>query len=93
MVEQFSGDDVGAFFIISANSNFGAPSAADCRRLRDRYGISVPVLYDADGAFTQELGIPDNDMSFVLDEGNVITFKRQFAFSSVPGEIEEALSR
>ncbi|MEZ4466097.1 MAG: TlpA disulfide reductase family protein [bacterium] len=67
------------WMIVSADDGFAAPDAADCRRYRDQYGLTLPVLYDAEGAFQRTWRVPANAVNVVLDAAGVVRFNRQFA--------------
>lgn len=70
---------VQVWMIVSANDDFGRPDAAVCRRYREQYGLTFPVLYDAQGQFQQRLRTAQNAVNVVIDAEGVITFHRQFA--------------
>lgn len=89
---RFEGEDVGLLFIISENENFGAPTQDDCRRFRDQYGLTVPVLMDTDDAFQRAFGVPPNAVNIVVDGDGTITHSQRYGTQAAVLEaIEDVL--
>ncbi|MCB9535349.1 MAG: TlpA family protein disulfide reductase [Myxococcales bacterium] len=76
---DYADEDLAVYLVISADANFGAPDAADCRAIREQYGLQIPVLYDPNGDFQRVFGVPDNDVHVVLDGDGTITLKEHYA--------------
>jgi peroxiredoxin len=87
----FEGEDVGMLFIISENENFGAPTQEDCRRFRDQYGLTVPVLMDTDDAFQRAFGVPPNAVNIVVDGDGAITHSQRYGSQAAVLEAIEAV--
>jgi|JI10StandDraft_1071094.scaffolds.fasta_scaffold88919_3 peroxiredoxin len=67
------------FVVLSADENFAAPDADDCRRIRDQYDLPVTVLYDPEGQLARVFDVPTNDMAFVTARDGTLRFKRQYS--------------
>lgn len=88
-----AGDDFAAVMIVSEDSGFGEPDAADCAAIRDRYGIRMPVLFDPGTTFEDTFGVASNEVHVVLRDGARIEWKGHYAGDQVEGRIEATLAR
>ena len=82
---------VDGYFVISADGDFGAPDQALCNEIRDRYSLSMPVLFDPTGELQTALGINANAWNVLLRPGGVIDWKGKYAESMVEGMIQSRL--
>jgi thiol-disulfide isomerase/thioredoxin len=82
---------LGAFFIISETENFEAPDAEYCAATRRALGLTMPVLYDRDGAFQRALRVNANDVNVVTGRGGLIQWKAQYSSDDAESRIREAL--
>ena len=93
LYERFSAEaDLGAVVVITADGDFGAPTAAYCREVREQYGLEMPVLFDTGGAFTGALGIAENDVHVIATSGLEVSWSGHYASSQVEGQLEAAQS-
>jgi len=90
--ERFEGESFAAYFVISEDDGFGEPSAETCAEIRDRYGLTMPVLFDPGTTFEDTLGVASNEVNVVLREGGVIAWKGRYAADRAEGTIEAVLS-
>lgn len=82
------------WFVVSATAEFGDPTADYCRTVRDRFGLTMTVLFDPTGAAQTALGIRDNDEAVVLDSALRIAFSDQYAsLAEIEAAIESVLDR
>ena len=93
LYERHQADGLAAFIIISADGDFGAPDAALCAEVRMRYGFTMPVLYDATGAFASGLEAPTNAYNLIMTRGMEIVWEGHYADASVEGELAAAFAR
>lgn len=82
-----AGDEFEAYFVISADSSFGAPSQELCREITERYGLSMPVLFDPTGALQTTLGIDPNSQDVVFSRGMRIEWIGKYAGDEVQAQI------
>lgn len=81
-----------AWIVLWEGTN-GAATAADCRALRQRYGLSkVKVLYQPTGRELADADMDDRHYHRVLSEGAVLFHQRQFNDSTFEAAIEQALA-
>lgn len=85
--------DFEAYFVVSATRDFGAPSQTTCAEIRDRYGLTMPVLFDPTGALQTGLDIDSNAQNVVFTRGMRIDWVGKYAESEVASRIEAAFSR
>ncbi len=79
--------------MISATRDFGAPSQATCAEIRDRYGLTMPVLFDPTGALQTGLDIDSNAQNVVFTRGMRIDWVGKFAEAEVASRIDAAFAR
>lgn len=91
--QEYSAQGVAGYFVIGEDSSFNAPTAEVCAEVRDRYNLTMPVLFDPEGAVQTALGIRSNAENVVLGEGMEILWKARYAESMVPTRLDEALAR
>ncbi len=61
------------YLVITNTGNFGSlPDAAYCAAVRDNFGLTMPVLFDANGVFPGHTGTGTKDEHIVLDETGTI---------------------
>lgn len=89
--DRFAGDGLGAWMVISADASFDSPDATDCAEIRDRYGISMPVLIDPDGVLQRTFGVASNEVHIVLSRGARIEWIGHYAGDEVESRIESVL--
>ena len=71
--EKWSKYGVKGYFILIANQQNMAPSAADCKKYREDYGLDVTLLYDPTGATSAYGGM---EMTYILDRDAKITYEQ-----------------
>ncbi len=82
---------LGAFFLITETESFEPPDASSCSAIRERYGLTMPVLYDGQGQFQEIYGVPPNDINIVTGESCKIVLKEQYSSEQVQPELELVL--
>lgn len=90
---RFAGPGFASWMIVSEDDGFGPPDAETCRAIRERYGITMPVLFDPEGRLQSLLGVAPNEVHVVLTEGARIDWIGHYAGSEVESRIESALAR
>lgn len=90
--ERFAGESFAAYFVISEDDGFGEPSAATCAEIRERYDLTMPVLFDPGRTFEDTLGVASNEVNVVLREGGVIAWKGRYAADRAEPTIEAVLT-
>lgn len=70
--------DVEAWFVVSETASYAAPGPADCAAARDRFGLTMTVLYDPDQALPEALGTEYWSVDAVLGPGNTLVFTDQY---------------
>ena len=88
-----AGEDLAAFFVIAENDSFGAPTAELCAAIRERYGLTMTVLYDPTQSFSETLGVPVNDFHLVMTRGNVVHWTGRYADAQIEARLEDAFGR
>lgn len=88
----YSAMGVQGFMVVSQDRDFNVADAADCAEIRDRYSLTIPVLYDPSGAVQTALGIDSNATNVIFDPGMRIRWKDKYAESQVAGQLMEALA-
>jgi hypothetical protein len=63
------------WFIVTGNATNTAPDGAYCRVVEEEFGLTMPVLFDAEAATAEALGMPGYSGELVLSRGNVIESK------------------
>ncbi|MEM9194555.1 MAG: redoxin domain-containing protein [Myxococcota bacterium] len=93
---QFEDQGVEAWFIITEQANpglDGPPDAEFCRQVRSQFNLPMTVLYDPQQVFTNTMtGARRNSYSFVMREGNQVTWRAQYQEDNLPARIQEALA-
>lgn len=68
-------------YIVLLEDATGAPADANlCATIREQNGLTMPVLYDPDGAVPYTLNLiggPANDYSIIVDEGGILMSKKK----------------
>lgn len=90
--DRFRDQGLGAYLVISEDSGFGEPDAADCAAIQERYGIHMQVLYDPGTAFEDTFAVASNEVQIVLRRGGVIAWKGHYQGDEVEGQIESVLA-
>lgn len=90
--DAYASESFAAFTIISENSSFGPPTQEQCREIRDRYGLRMPVLYDPEGRFRRALDVPVNEVHVVLERGAVIDWIGHYGAGEVSDRIAAAFA-
>jgi hypothetical protein len=81
------------YFVVNQNSSFGASDAAYCAGTRDRFGLTMPVLFDPGGGFPAALGMADNDSSVVIDSDFEVVSTGQYrTAAAVFADVDALLS-
>jgi len=89
--ERFRSQNFQAYFVIADDNQASPPDAAYCAQIREQYGLTMPVLFDADGSFVNALQVPTNDVHIVFGVNNEIVHKTHKGFSGVEGIVESTL--
>ncbi len=74
-------------FVIADTANFSPPNAAYCDQVTQQYGLTMPVLYDAQGLFQTRFGVASNSVNVVVDAEGHITFKSQWDGTGAMGNV------
>lgn len=88
----YSAMGVQAYMVVSEDSDFAVADAADCAEIRDRYSLTMPVLYDPTGAVQTALDIDSNATNVIFDRGMRIRWKDKYAEAEVAGQLAAALA-
>jgi thiol-disulfide isomerase/thioredoxin len=83
LFQAYQAEGLAMYVVITENASFAAPDAEECAAIRATYGLTMPVLYDAEGLFQDTLQIPANDQHIILRRGSEIAFKARY-----PSEME-----
>jgi peroxiredoxin len=84
---------LGAYFVINQNTSAAVPDATYCAGTRDRFGLTMPVLFDPTGRFHSTLGMAANDSSIVIDSDfEVIATGQYRSTSSVFADVDALLA-
>jgi hypothetical protein len=73
------------------SASSGVPTAALCQKIKDKGGLTMPVLYDPTGLMKSQLGATANHMHFVLDPALVIAHKEHYGSSGNAAAAIDAL--
>ncbi len=84
---EYSARGVEGYFVVSADGSFNAPTQSLCNEVRDRYGLTMPVLFDPTGALQTALGINATAWNSLVQNGMVIDWKGKYAEAEVEGEL------
>lgn len=86
--------DVEAWFVVSETASYAAPGPADCAAARDRFGLTMTVLYDPEQALPEALGTEYWSVDAVLGPGNTLVFTDQYGSDDdVADAMEPLLAR
>jgi hypothetical protein len=87
--QKFKDDGYQQYLLIQQGSSFGAPAtAALCKQIRQKYGLTFPVLYDPTTKLKQLYQGKFNEMNYVVGAGAKLLHKGQYTPS---GTIESLL--
>ncbi|RLB56873.1 MAG: hypothetical protein DRJ42_02080 [Deltaproteobacteria bacterium] len=92
LYERHQPDGLEAYVVIAAAADFGPPDAALCAEVRDRYGFTMPVLYDTTGAFDAALDAPGNDYNLIMTEGMQLRYEAHYGDSTVEAQLADAFA-
>jgi len=87
----YSARGVNALMVVTETSGFGTPTTATCQEIRDRYGLTIPMVIDTDDAIQRALGIDSNAENVVMDGSLRILWNEKYADDEVATELESAL--
>jgi len=73
--------------VVTADASYDAPTAELCAEVRDRYGLTMAVLFDPTGALSSGLDVRSNAVNVLFTEGMRIEWKGRYAESEVEGRI------
>ncbi|MFT6399214.1 MAG: peroxiredoxin [Bradymonadia bacterium] len=76
---EFASDGFATYFVVSETQTFDEPDADYCSGIRDRFGLTMPVLFDPDQAMPAAAGMPHFDIDIVLGADNELLFAKQHA--------------
>ncbi|TNF35692.1 MAG: redoxin domain-containing protein [Deltaproteobacteria bacterium] len=80
------------FFVITAADGANALNPAYCAAIRDDYGLTMPVLLDADGVFPGHIGVTStNAWTVALDADGVIMAKDHYDESNAFAKVNALL--
>ncbi|MAQ18129.1 MAG: hypothetical protein CMN30_25450 [Sandaracinus sp.] len=82
---------VQGYVVVSADDSHGAPTAELCAEVRDRYGFTIPVLYDPTGALQSGLDVSSNAVNLLFTEGMRIAWKGRYQDDEVEGQLRALL--
>jgi hypothetical protein len=83
----------GAYFVINETNTFIQPDASYCSGTAERFGLTMPVLFDPTGGFASAFGVANNDSTIVLDSELRIVDKGQYrSAESVFSDIDALLA-
>ena len=85
---QESVGDFEMYFVITETERRERPDAAFCQRVRDQYGLTMPVLFDRDGLTNSVLGMRENTADLVMRRGGLIVVNGPWAEFTVRTAIE-----
>lgn len=88
----YSAMGVQAYMVVSEDRDFAVADAADCAEIRDRYSLTMPVLYDPTGAVQTALAIDSNATNVIFERGMRIRWKDKYAESEVADQLAAALA-
>jgi len=80
-----------ALVVVTADSSYDAPTAELCAEVQERYGLTMPVLYDPTGAFASALEVQSNAVDIVFSSGVEIEWKGRYDSADVDGQITAVL--
>ena len=80
--------DFEMLFVITQTRDVAQPTAASCQEIRERYGLTMPVLYDPEGVTNSVLGMRVNTADLVMREGGLIVINGPWAEFTVTTAIE-----
>ncbi|MEM9068397.1 MAG: redoxin domain-containing protein [Myxococcota bacterium] len=90
--QEYAAQGVAGYFVISTDADFNPATQELCTEVRDRYGLSMPVLFDPDANLQSALGIGRNAWNIILGEGMEIRWKARYSDRMVPERLDEALA-
>jgi len=73
--------------VITADASYDAPTAELCAAVRDRYGLTLPVLFDPTGALPSGLDVAPNAVNVLFTEGVRVEWKGRYQESEVEGRV------
>lgn len=80
-----------ALVVVSADASYDAPTAELCAEVKDRYGLTMPVLYDPTGALQEGLDVASNAVDVVFSPGVRIEWKGRYDSAQVDDQISAVL--
>jgi len=92
LYERHQPDGLEAYIVIAANADYGAPDAELCAAVRERYGFTMPVLYDSTGVFASTLDVPTNDYNLIMSRGMRMVYEARYDDSTVEAELAAAFA-
>jgi hypothetical protein len=75
-------------FVLTETGTGGKPGPADCARVRNAFGLTMPVLYDRDGVLESKLGMRVNSADLVVRAGGKIVINGPWAEFTVRTALE-----
>ena len=91
--ESLQSPDFEAYFIITEDASFRAPTAQYCDEIRRQYGLTMPVLFDGAQVVPRTYQIAENHSHVVLESGARIIYKAHYDDDAFVPIIEDALRR
>jgi len=89
--QRYRDQGLQALVVVSADASYDAPTAELCAEVKERYGLTMPVLYDPTGALQSGLDVPSNAVDVVFSPGVQIAWKGRYDSADVDGQIAAVL--
>ena len=77
-------------FVVTENASFGAEGQDFCIEIQERYGLSMLVAFDDDGAFRDALDLPSNAATVVFSDGMTVLQNEQGVTAEAMFEVVDA---
>ena len=88
--EGRAGDAFEMLFVVTENASFGAEGQDFCIEIQERYGLSMLVAFDDDGAFRDALDLPSNAATVVFSDGMTVLQNEQGVTAEAMFEVVDA---
>lgn len=87
---QVEHGDFAMFFVVTETDDGDPADATFCRTIRDQYRLEMPVLFQPEGQFPTALGVPPNEVHFVMGRGNELLWYDHYGAAGVEAALEAA---
>jgi peroxiredoxin len=86
-----------SYLVIGQDEQSNPPTSTYCKKVRDQYKLTIPVLYDAKGDLAKAYGYAGqapNERNLILAQGGKVVLVKQYAVqSAVQATIESELAK